>query len=180
MSSIYSCILAFSRHNFRTEGFSENPRVKIAYEKPVSIVGSTCKRTLKQLEREQTNKQTDRHTHTHTHSHKTITVTLAHTRRWLITGLVLIFAVERLTISDLLVPSKHTQPPTCTPTQLLQHDKFFQLCLETHVHSQSSYPEHFAMSCNTSRISKCHQTKLEASDVHCGKPVSVCDGSDSD
>ena len=50
----------------------------------MSTVVCWFQRTLKQLEREQTDTQTDRHTPTHTHTHKTTTVTLAHARRGLI------------------------------------------------------------------------------------------------
>ena len=45
---------------FERKVFSDNPRVK-SNKKPVSIVGFTCKCMLKPLEREQTNRRTDRH-----------------------------------------------------------------------------------------------------------------------
>ena len=64
------CILAFSRHNFSTEGFFETPHILLIQEKPSTVV-CWFQRTLKQLEREQTDTQTD-------------TVILAHARRGLI------------------------------------------------------------------------------------------------
>ena len=56
----------------------------------MSTVVCWFQRTLKQLEREQTDTQTHRHTH------KTTTVTLAHARRGLITGLQFLWTHSKL------------------------------------------------------------------------------------
>ena len=67
----------------------------------MSTVVCWCQRTLKQLEREQTDRQTERHTHT------TTTVTLAHARRGLTkyTHFLFLFRCEKTLVGASAIPT---------------------------------------------------------------------------